>query len=103
MGAPEPATMRALTLVVVYEIAKNRFASVMHDRPALVEERSELVAKRLETEEHLRHESDSGAASRPVSRAARIRHLFAVPPHSLKRESRSDRQPRHSFHLCEFS
>jgi CRP-like cAMP-binding protein len=81
MGAPEPAAMRALTLVVVYEISKDHLASVMHDRPALVEELSQLLAKRVETEEHLRADSEIVSGARPVSLAARIRHLFSVPTH----------------------
>lgn len=79
MGAPEPATMRALTFVVVYEISKEHLASVMRDRPALVEELSQLLAKRVETEEHLRSDHQSDAGRHPVSLAARIRHLFGVP------------------------
>lgn len=81
MGAPEPAAMRALTLVVVYEISKDHLASVMHDRPALVEELSQLLAKRVETEEHLRADTEIVSGARPVSLAARIRHLFSVPTH----------------------
>jgi hypothetical protein len=79
MGAPEPATMRALTFVVVYEISKEHLACVMRDRPALVEELSQLLAKRVETEKHLRSEHQSDAGRHPVSLAARIRHLFGVP------------------------
>jgi CRP-like cAMP-binding protein len=79
MGAPEPATMRALTFVVVYEISKDHLASVMHERPALVEELSQLLAKRVETEEHLRADGGGGAETRPISLAAKIRHLFRLP------------------------
>jgi CRP-like cAMP-binding protein len=79
MGAPEPATMRALTFVVVYEISKDHLASVMHERPALVEELSQLLAKRVETEEHLRADGNTGAEAHPISLAAKIRHLFRLP------------------------
>jgi small-conductance mechanosensitive channel/CRP-like cAMP-binding protein len=79
MGAPEPATMRALTFVVVYEISKEHLACVMRDRPALVDELSQLLAKRVETEEHLRADDQSATGRHPVSLAARIRHLFGVP------------------------
>jgi small-conductance mechanosensitive channel len=79
MGAPEPATMRALTFVVVYEISKERLASVMHERPALVEELSQLLAKRVETEEHLKAEGGGGAEIHPPTLAAKIRHLFRLP------------------------
>ncbi|MCS3743314.1 mechanosensitive ion channel family protein [Rhizobium sp. BK661] len=83
MGAPEPATMRALTFVVVYEISKDHLASVMHERPALVEELSQLLAKRVETEEHLRADGNAGAEAHPVSLAAKIRHLFRLPHGSI--------------------
>lgn len=48
MGALGPATMRVLAFVAVYEISKDRLASVMHQRPALVEELSQFLAKREE-------------------------------------------------------
>ncbi|MGV2103751.1 cyclic nucleotide-binding domain-containing protein [Rhizobium sp. 21-4511-3d] len=83
MGAPEPATMRALTFVVVYEISKEHLASVMHQRPSLAEELSQLLAKRVETEEHLKIDGRSAVEDHPVSLAARIRHLFGVQQRSI--------------------
>jgi len=71
--------MRALTFVVVYEISKDHLATVMHERPALVEELSQLLAKRVETEEHLKADGHVNTATQPVSLAAKIRHLFSLP------------------------
>jgi len=51
----------------------------MHERPALVEELSQLLAKRVETEEHLKADGHVNAAAHPVSLAAKIRHLFSLP------------------------
>jgi CRP-like cAMP-binding protein len=79
MGAPEPATMRALTFVVVYEISKDHLANVMHERPALVEELSLLLSKRVETEEHLRLDGSADSEAHSITLAARIRHLFRLP------------------------
>lgn len=79
MGAAEPATMRALTFVVVYEISRAHLATVMHDRPALAEELSELLAKRVESEKHLAEGVTGPKANQPTSLAVRIRHLFELP------------------------
>jgi small-conductance mechanosensitive channel/CRP-like cAMP-binding protein len=79
MGTPETARMRALTFVVVYEISKNHLATVMHDRPSLFEELGELLAKRMQSEEHLGALDGKAASSHPTSLAARIHHLFEVP------------------------
>jgi small-conductance mechanosensitive channel/CRP-like cAMP-binding protein len=79
MGTDEPARMRALTFVVVYEISKTDLAGVMRDRPALAEELGLLLAKRVENEIHLADNLHPNAKSQPTSIAARIRHLFQVP------------------------
>jgi CRP-like cAMP-binding protein len=84
MGAPETARMRALTFVVVYEVSKDHLAGVMHDRPSLAEELGELLAKRMQSEEHLGAIDDKATSSHPTSLAARIRHLFEVPHTSRK-------------------
>lgn len=76
MGALEPGDVRALTLVVAYEISKEHLACVMHDRPILAEELGMLLARRMETEKHLSH-GEEGIA-RPTSLTARIRHLFQI-------------------------
>jgi small-conductance mechanosensitive channel/CRP-like cAMP-binding protein len=79
MGADEPARMRALTFVVVYEISKGDLAGVMRDRPALAEELGLLLAKRVESELHLPDNLQPNTNGQPTSIAARIRHLFQVP------------------------
>ncbi|PZM08324.1 mechanosensitive ion channel domain-containing protein [Rhizobium tubonense] len=84
MGTPETARIRALTFVVVYEISKDHLATVMHDRPSLSDELGQLLAKRMQSEEHLGTGRDKEASGQPTSLAERIRHLFEVP-HTLKK------------------
>ena len=79
MGAPETARMRALTFVVIYEISNDHLATVMHDRPSFAEELGLLLAKRVQTEEHLGAGSGKQASGHPLSLAARIRQFFGVP------------------------
>ena len=79
MGAVEPARMRALTFVVVYEISKEVLAGVMRDRPGLAEELGLLLTRRVESEIHLSNDLRQSADQHPTSITARIRHLFQVP------------------------
>ncbi|KQV68424.1 mechanosensitive ion channel family protein [Rhizobium sp. Root1220] len=77
MGAVERGTIRALTFVVGYEIAKEHLAAVMHDRPALADELGLLLSRRIETEKHL-FEGTAADNGHPNSLTARIRHLFQI-------------------------
>ncbi|MBB3543018.1 cyclic nucleotide-binding domain-containing protein [Rhizobium sp. BK399] len=79
LGAAEPARVRALTFVVVYQIGKEDLASVMRDRPTLAEELGLLLAKRIENERQFIESHRHPDEGQPTSIAERIRHLFEVP------------------------
>lgn len=79
MGALEPANIRALTSVVVYEIAKDHLAAIMQERPALAEELGLLLSRRIESEKHHFSAGVSAEASHPTTLTTRIRHLFQIP------------------------
>ncbi|MBB3592017.1 small-conductance mechanosensitive channel/CRP-like cAMP-binding protein [Rhizobium sp. BK529] len=79
MGALEPANIRALTSVVVYEIAKDHLATIMQERPALAEELGLLLSRRIESEKHRFSAGVSAEASHPTTLTTRIRHLFQIP------------------------
>ncbi len=79
MGALEPANIRALTSVVVYEIAKDHLAAIMQERPALAEELGLLLSRRIEAEKHHFSAGVSAEASHPTTLSTRIRHLFQIP------------------------
>jgi small-conductance mechanosensitive channel/CRP-like cAMP-binding protein len=76
-GTGEPGTVRALTLVVVYEITQAGLAPLMKDRPAIAEELGALLARRT-TAERYRLDQGNGhmVPSSAPTLAARIRHLF---------------------------
>lgn len=79
-GAGEAGTVRALTFVVVYEIAKDALAQLMHDRPGIADELGAILAQRAEKERHVSPKDDNVAASGSVAwLTARIRQLFQVP------------------------
>jgi small-conductance mechanosensitive channel/CRP-like cAMP-binding protein len=79
MGALEPANIRALTAVVVYEIAKDHLATIMQERPALAEELGLLLSRRIEAEKHHFSAGVSEEGSHPTTLTTRIRHLFQLP------------------------
>jgi len=79
MGALEPANIRALTSVVVYEIAKDHLATIMQERPTLAEELGLLLSRRIESEKHHFSAGVSAEASHPTTLTTRIRHLFQIP------------------------
>ncbi|MEX2693610.1 cyclic nucleotide-binding domain-containing protein [Rhizobium mongolense] len=79
LGAAEPARIRSLTFVVAYQIAKEDLASVMRDRPILVEELGLLLARRIENERHFIDSHRHLEEVQPTSIAEKIRHLFEVP------------------------
>lgn len=78
-GDGEPGTIRALTLVVVYEITQEGLASLMRDRPAIAEELGALLARRTANE---RYRLEQGLGHAAIASAptlvARIRHLFEL-------------------------
>ena len=79
VDAAEAGDTRALTFVVIYEIAKQDLASVMHDRPALAEELGTLLSRRMRDEEHLSSSQSLTHGPRSESLATRIRRLFEIP------------------------
>ncbi len=81
MGAGEAGTIRALTFVVAYAIAKDSLAPLLHDRPGITEELAAALAKRAATEKHLFHHAEPTTDGNPVPwMVTRIRQLFQ-PPH----------------------
>ncbi|MEF3128704.1 mechanosensitive ion channel family protein [Rhizobium leguminosarum] len=79
LGAAEPARIRSLTFVVVYQIAKEDLASLMRDRPILAEELGLLLARRIENERQFIDSHRHLEEVQPTSIAEKIRHLFEVP------------------------
>jgi CRP-like cAMP-binding protein len=79
-AAGEAGTIRALTFVVVYEIAQAGLAPLLHDRPSIAEDLGLTLARRAATEKHLFGQSEKivGMGSVPWL-VARIRHLFELP------------------------
>ena len=76
-GEGEPGTVRALTLVVVYEITQEGLAPLMRDRPTIAEELGSVLARRTTAERYRLEQGRGHAASASApSLAERIRHLF---------------------------
>lgn len=79
-GASEAGTIRALTFVVVYEIAQEGLAPIMRDRPAIAEELGLTLSRRAEAERHLFEPSATVDSAGSVQKlATKIRHLFELP------------------------
>ena len=79
-GAAEAGTIKALTFVVVYEIAQEGLAPIMRDRPALAEELGLTLSRRAEAERHLFEPSATVDSAGSVQKlATKIRHLFELP------------------------
>ncbi|NNG70025.1 mechanosensitive ion channel [Rhizobium laguerreae] len=80
IGVGEAASLRALTFVVVYEIAQASLTPLLHDRPAIAEELAATLAHRIETGQHSFAAEGATLHGRSVSSlVTRIRHLFKVP------------------------
>jgi small-conductance mechanosensitive channel len=80
MGVGEVGTVRALTFVVVYEIAQAGLAPLMHDRPGIAEELGVTLSRRAETEKTLVRDGEEAVVTGSIPQlVARIRHLFKVP------------------------
>jgi CRP-like cAMP-binding protein len=78
-GDGEPGTIRAVTLVVVYEITQEGLAPLMRDRPAIAEELGALLARRTATEQYrLEQGLGHAAIASAPSLVVRIRHLFKL-------------------------
>jgi hypothetical protein len=75
-GTGEPGTVRALTFVVVYEIAQEGLAPLMRDRPAIAEELGLILSRRSVNEKHPFEKSGDTAGMPGL--VTRIRHLFDI-------------------------
>ncbi|WP_367187304.1 cyclic nucleotide-binding domain-containing protein [Rhizobium oryzicola] len=75
-GTEEKGNITALTPLVVYEIGQDAIASLLKDRPAIADEMSTILSRRL-IEEKLRL-SPQDATKPQISLAAKIRQLFNV-------------------------
>jgi CRP-like cAMP-binding protein len=80
IGVGEAASLRALTFVVVYEIAQASLTPLLHDRPGIAEELAATLLHRIETGQHSFAAEGATLHGRSVgSLVTRIRHLFQVP------------------------
>ncbi|MBY5710563.1 mechanosensitive ion channel family protein [Rhizobium leguminosarum] len=80
IGVGEAASLRALTFVVVYEIAQASLMPLLHDRPGIAEELAATLLHRIETGQHSFAVEGATLHGRSVSSlVTRIRHLFKVP------------------------
>ena len=80
IGLGEAASLRALTFVVVYEIAQASLTPLLHDRPGIAEELAATLSRRIETGQHsFATEGATLNGGSVSSLVTRIRHLFKVP------------------------
>jgi len=80
MGAGEPGTIRALTFVVVYEIAQASLAPLLRDRPGMAEELGVTLSRHASTGRHRFQPADEPIGNGSVTKmVARIRQLFQMP------------------------
>jgi small-conductance mechanosensitive channel/CRP-like cAMP-binding protein len=79
-GAGAAGTIRALTFVVVYEIAQADLSPLIRDRPDVAEGLGLALSQRAEMESRLSGQLEEVAMVGSVPRlVTRIRHLFEVP------------------------
>lgn len=78
-GSEETGTSTALTPVIAYEIAQDHVAALLKERPAIADEVSAVLSRRLDEERKLL--TPNSPAKPAVSLASKIRHLFNVPDH----------------------
>jgi small-conductance mechanosensitive channel/CRP-like cAMP-binding protein len=79
-GADAAGTIRALTFVVIYEIAHADLSPLMRDRPDIAGGLDSALVQRAETESRLSGQLEEVANVGSVPRlVTRIRHLFEVP------------------------
>lgn len=75
-GAEEKGNIVALTPVVAYEIGQDAIAALLKDRPAIADEVSAILSRRLVDENRRLRPQD--AAKPSISLAAKIRYLFKI-------------------------
>lgn len=75
-GTEEMGNIAALTPLVAYEIGQETIAALLKDRPAIADEVSAILCRRLGDEKRPLALQD--AAKPAVSLAAKIRHLFNI-------------------------
>ena len=78
-GAGEPATVRALTAVVAYEVGQAAMATLMQDRPSIADEISVTLARRAKSGTSVGDEGAVTTESSVARLVGRIRQLFEVP------------------------
>lgn len=79
-GTGEPGTARALTFVVVYEVAQAALAKLMHDRPSIADEISLTLSRRTHMAAVVAGGDSARGATPSFSQlVGRIRQLFEVP------------------------
>ncbi|WP_377299036.1 cyclic nucleotide-binding domain-containing protein [Rhizobium sp. SGZ-381] len=72
----EAGNITALTPLVAYEIDRDTIAALLKDRPAIADEVSAILSRRLSEEK--RRLAPHDAAKPPLSLATRIRHIFNI-------------------------
>jgi len=80
MGVEEPGSITALTSVVTLEIASDRLADILRNRPSLAQEIGCTLSDRLTAEKQLAGGGASGLPH-PETIGERIRHIFQLPSH----------------------
>jgi CRP-like cAMP-binding protein len=78
-GTGEPGTVRALTVVVAYEVGQAALAKLMQDRPGIADEISVTLSRRAKSGMSLGDHGQAAAESSVTRLVSRIRQLFAVP------------------------
>ncbi|RDJ27015.1 mechanosensitive ion channel protein [Bosea caraganae] len=78
-GAKEPGTIKALTLVVIYEIAQPSLAPLMQDRPVIAEDLAMIFARRMDNERQRSLPESRAVEPGSVQRLVeRMRHIFDI-------------------------
>jgi hypothetical protein len=80
MGVEEPGSITALTSVVTLEIASDRLADILRNRPTLAQEIGCTLSDRLTAEKQLAGGNTPGLPH-PDTIGDRIRHMFQLPSH----------------------
>ncbi|MBX4967929.1 mechanosensitive ion channel family protein [Rhizobium binae] len=80
IGVGETASLRALTFVVIYEIAQASLTPLLHDRPGIADDLAATLSRRVETSQHsFAVEGTTLNGGSMNSLVMRIRHLFQMP------------------------
>ena len=75
----EPATVRALTAVVAYEVGQAALAKLMQDRPSIADEISVTLSRRTKSQTSIGDDGHAVAENSVARLVGRIRQLFEVP------------------------